>query len=298
MSFDQNMIIDATTGSIARFVNHSCDPNCRMIKWVVSGQPRMALFAGDKPIMTGDELTYDYNFDPFSNKSVQKCLCGSKNCRGVLGPRPKEVRVPKTDLKKAVKATVKAGKRKLKEFLGDEGSPGGNKIKKRKIKPATGVKRTLSSVSVKAAKGAASALKKGISSITVKKAKGKAATKKPVVKGKKKKLNAPALLKKSAAAAATGNRGGRSVSGLSNNNSRTKLISASRSSSLTIVGMSDENIRAGRKPSATQKKTPASPKAAATVKTTTPKPRKVSSKKTTTKMPPRAAGAKAKTKTD
>jgi histone-lysine N-methyltransferase ASH1L len=46
MSFDQNMIIDATTGSIARFVNHSCSPNCRMIKWIVSGQPRMALFAG------------------------------------------------------------------------------------------------------------------------------------------------------------------------------------------------------------------------------------------------------------
>ncbi len=87
MSFDQNMIIDATTGSIARFVNHSCSPNCRMIKWIVSGQPRMALFAGDYPIMSGDELTYDYNFDPFSAKNVQKCLCGSPNCRGVLGPK-------------------------------------------------------------------------------------------------------------------------------------------------------------------------------------------------------------------
>ncbi|KAJ2901858.1 uncharacterized protein MKZ38_001337 [Zalerion maritima] len=87
MSFDQNMIIDATTGSIARFVNHSCAPNCRMIKWIVSGQPRMALFAGDRPIVTGDELTYDYNFDPFSAKNVQKCLCGSQSCRGVLGPK-------------------------------------------------------------------------------------------------------------------------------------------------------------------------------------------------------------------
>lgn len=292
MSFDQNMIIDATTGSIARFVNHSCDPNCRMIKWVVSGQPRMALFAGDKPIMTGDELTYDYNFDPFSNKSVQKCLCGSKNCRGVLGPRPKEVRVPKTDLKKAVKGAVKAGKRKLKEFLGDDASAaGGNKIKKRKIKPAKGKaaaakQRTLSGVSVKAAKGAASALKKGITSITVKKtgATSKASTTKKAP-AKKKKLNAPALLKKSAS---------RSVSGLSNNNSRTKLISASRSSSLTIVGMSDENIRAGRKPSNMPNKKTSSAKSSP-VKTTPIKPRKVSSKKTTTKMPPRA---KAKAKAD
>ncbi|EAU30908.1 conserved hypothetical protein [Aspergillus terreus NIH2624] len=90
MYFDQNMIIDATRGSIARFVNHSCEPNCRMEKWTVAGKPRMALFAGDRGVMTGEELTYDYNFDPYSQKNVQQCRCGSANCRGVLGPRPKE----------------------------------------------------------------------------------------------------------------------------------------------------------------------------------------------------------------
>lgn len=63
MSFEQNMIVDATRGSIARFVNHSCEPNCKMVKWVVAGKPRMALFAGDREIMTGEELTYDYNFE-------------------------------------------------------------------------------------------------------------------------------------------------------------------------------------------------------------------------------------------
>ena len=63
MMFDQNMIIDATRGSIARFVNHSCEPNCRMEKWTVAGKPRMALFAGDDGIVTGEELTYDYNFE-------------------------------------------------------------------------------------------------------------------------------------------------------------------------------------------------------------------------------------------
>src|SRR3954465_5797009 len=120
MSFDQNMIIDATTGSIARFVNHSCAPNCRMIKWIVSGQPRMALFAGDGPIMTGDELTYDYNFDPFSAKNVQECRCGSDNCRGVLGPKPKDQKLLKDSIKDTVKATVKAGKRKLRELLGGD----------------------------------------------------------------------------------------------------------------------------------------------------------------------------------
>lgn len=133
MSFDQNMIIDATTGSIARFVNHSCNPNCRMIKWIVSGQPRMALFAGDRPIMTGEELTYDYNFDPFSAKNVQKCLCGQPNCRGVLGPKPKGVKPPKENLKVTTKGKAKGGKRKLKELTGnEENEEPGAKAKKRK----------------------------------------------------------------------------------------------------------------------------------------------------------------------
>jgi histone-lysine N-methyltransferase ASH1L len=191
MSFDQNMIIDATTGSIARFVNHSCNPNCRMIKWIVSGQPRMALFAGDKPIMTGDELTYDYNFDPFSAKNVQKCLCGEPNCRGVLGPKPREVKQPKTDLKNAVKGAVKAGKRKLKELVGDEGDSGNN-AKKRKVQPAKGVKRAISNASSKVAKGAASAFKKGVSTVTATAKKTALSSKSPA----KQRVSAGAILKK------------------------------------------------------------------------------------------------------
>lgn len=63
MTFDQGMIIDATRGSSARFVNHSCDPNCIMKKMTVAGAPRMALFSGENGITTGEELTYDYNFE-------------------------------------------------------------------------------------------------------------------------------------------------------------------------------------------------------------------------------------------
>lgn len=123
MLFDQNMIIDATRGSIARFVNHSCEPNCRMEKWTVGGKPRMALFAGDKGIMTGDELTYDYNFDPFSQKNVQECRCGSSKCRGVLGPKPKDERKPKTekDLGTSTASKFAGAKRKIADIL-DEGT--------------------------------------------------------------------------------------------------------------------------------------------------------------------------------
>lgn len=135
MLFDQNMIIDATRGSIARFVNHSCEPNCEMVKWIVGGKPHMALFAGKNPIMTGEELTYDYKFDPFSSRNVQECRCGAESCRGVLGPRPKEVK--KVEGKKGVvgrvKGAVKKGKRKLKELMGGDGEEGGKVSKKRKI---------------------------------------------------------------------------------------------------------------------------------------------------------------------
>lgn len=148
MSFDQHMIIDATKGSIARFVNHSCQPNCHMVKWIVGRKPRMALFAGDKPIMSGDELTYDYNFDPFSAKNVQECRCGSANCRGVLGPKPKDVKPVKPvkeTIKAAVKATLKAGKRSLAQFLsGDASHKSLPAPKKRKTKKTAPLKSTTS----------------------------------------------------------------------------------------------------------------------------------------------------------
>lgn len=255
MSFDQNMIIDATTGSIARFVNHSCNPNCRMIKWIVSGQPRMALFAGDKPIMTGDELTYDYNFDPFSAKNVQGCLCGEPNCRGVLGPRPREVKPPKTDLKKVVKATVKAGKRKLKELVGDDDK--GGKAKKRKIQQAKGVKRPLSAASLnKAAKGAATALKKSLTAggkraVAKKTVVKKTIAKKPAAAAKatppaKRKTTAGALLKKTATKHV--------VKTYGRIRTPTKKVVESRSTSQTIVAMGDEST--APKKTTPQKATP------------------------------------------
>ncbi|KAK3949246.1 hypothetical protein QBC32DRAFT_40748 [Pseudoneurospora amorphoporcata] len=158
MSFDQNMIIDATTGSIARFVNHSCSPNCRMIKWIVSGQPRMALFAGDRPIQTGEELTYDYNFDPFSAKNVQKCLCGAPNCRGVLGPKPKEVKPPKPP-KAEGKGKKKAAKRKLQELLANGVIVEGEGKSPKKLKVDKSTEDT--------AKGAATFLSRKVSKVSV-----------------------------------------------------------------------------------------------------------------------------------
>lgn len=122
----------------------------------------MALFAGDNPIMTGDELTYDYNFDPFSAKNVQECRCGSENCRGVLGPKPKDPKPVKETIKDAFKAGVKAGKRKLKEILGADGedTEDTRSPKKRIIKAHKGLKRSASSASMMAVKGAVKAVRR------------------------------------------------------------------------------------------------------------------------------------------
>ncbi|RAR07003.1 SET domain-containing protein [Stemphylium lycopersici] len=132
MSFDNKMIIDATRGTIARFVNHSCEPNCEMIKWTVGGEPRMALFAGPRGIMTGEELTYDYNFDPFSQKNIQECRCGTEACRGVLGPKPKKP----IEEKSITSALITGTKRKLQDLLGSrraDSESSQNSPKKRKI---------------------------------------------------------------------------------------------------------------------------------------------------------------------
>ena len=123
MDFDQSMILDATRGSIARFVNHSCSPNCRMAKWTVHGKPRMALFAGDNGIMTGEELTYDYNFNPFSVKNIQECRCGAVNCRGVLGPKPKEAKEREIregrEIREALNPITNGRKRKVQQMAED-----------------------------------------------------------------------------------------------------------------------------------------------------------------------------------
>ena len=85
MALGGGLFIDAhRTGSECRFVNHSCEPNCNMIKWSVNGLSRMALFTMRK-IRIGEEITYDYNFDNYNSLQGQTCRCGSKSCRGIIG---------------------------------------------------------------------------------------------------------------------------------------------------------------------------------------------------------------------
>lgn len=90
LTIDKDTIIDAgPKGNLARFMNHSCDPNCETQKWVVNNQVRVGLFAKcDLP--KGSELTFNYNLECRGDEKT-KCLCNSKNCSGFIGVRPNKI---------------------------------------------------------------------------------------------------------------------------------------------------------------------------------------------------------------
>uniref|UniRef100_A0A673WXX1 [histone H3]-lysine(36) N-dimethyltransferase n=1 Tax=Salmo trutta TaxID=8032 RepID=A0A673WXX1_SALTR len=88
LTLDKDRIIDAgPKGNQARFMNHSCQPNCETQKWTVNGDTRVGLFTLiDVP--TDTELTFNYNLECLGNgKTV--CKCEAPNCSGFLGVRPK-----------------------------------------------------------------------------------------------------------------------------------------------------------------------------------------------------------------
>lgn len=112
---DEDRCIDAAKdGNEARFINHSCRPNC--VAHMKRG--RIYIYAL-KNIRKGDELTYDYNYtregeyDPSWDK-LYACRCGATNCRGTIlqleeatEARPKPKAKPKPKRKAARKTKAK-----------------------------------------------------------------------------------------------------------------------------------------------------------------------------------------------
>jgi len=73
-------------GNEARFINHSCLPNCESYIF----DERVFIYAM-KDIKRFEELTFDYQMgQPFGKKKgrtdydLYKCNCGSANCRGTM----------------------------------------------------------------------------------------------------------------------------------------------------------------------------------------------------------------------
>jgi len=71
----------------ARYINHSCDPNCesqitRGRVWIVSL----------RKIKPGEELTYDYYYD-YDHYHEHPCRCGAEDCAGFIVKAPQRWRV-------------------------------------------------------------------------------------------------------------------------------------------------------------------------------------------------------------
>jgi len=88
-SLEDGRVIDANVGgNAARWINHSCKPNCEADEIQVSGESRVFIFARRK-LLLGEELFYDYslNLDGKLTKKEKRdyaCYCGSKKCRGTM----------------------------------------------------------------------------------------------------------------------------------------------------------------------------------------------------------------------
>ena len=79
------IVIDATKrGGPARWINHSCRPNCEADE--TEGR---VFISSIRAIRPGEELSYDYNLVLEERhtpklKREHPCHCGARNCRGTL----------------------------------------------------------------------------------------------------------------------------------------------------------------------------------------------------------------------
>ena len=84
-AIDDDIVIDAAVnGNAARWINHSCDPNCDAI--VEDGRIWIETI---RDVLPGEELAYDYGLvlegrhTPAAKRRFP-CNCGAERCRGTL----------------------------------------------------------------------------------------------------------------------------------------------------------------------------------------------------------------------
>ena len=84
-SVDDGLVIDATRkGNSARWINHSCAPNCE-----IEEEHHRVFIESRRDISAGEELSYDYNLQigekhTKTAKREHACFCGSRRCRGTM----------------------------------------------------------------------------------------------------------------------------------------------------------------------------------------------------------------------
>ncbi len=82
---DDDYVIDGgQDGNAARWINHSCKPNCTAV-----GEGDRIFIEAKRTIRPGEELGYDYAITLEERHTPREkkrwfCRCGAKNCRGTL----------------------------------------------------------------------------------------------------------------------------------------------------------------------------------------------------------------------
>ena len=83
---EDGRVIDARIGgNAARWINHSCEPNCEAFE----DDAKRIFVETLRAIRRGEELTYDYRLavdGPMSKRERAQyaCKCGARKCRGSL----------------------------------------------------------------------------------------------------------------------------------------------------------------------------------------------------------------------
>lgn len=132
LDYDGSDVIDAgRKGNSARFINHSCDPNCHVVRWKLAGfeEYQIGIFAlrdiapleeltcelSPLPDGGGSGLTKwdadDYGWQDYSSiaskaaldgvavaddsSTKQRCYCGASSCTGWLGVRKEKTKAKK-----------------------------------------------------------------------------------------------------------------------------------------------------------------------------------------------------------
>jgi len=92
LNLDEDLAIDgAVDGNEARFLNHSCAPNCEVI--IFDGVP---YFYALHDLPEGAELTFDYQLQSAAGHRLSRalsrelfpCHCGARGCRKTLVASP------------------------------------------------------------------------------------------------------------------------------------------------------------------------------------------------------------------
>ncbi|MEF9942767.1 MAG: SET domain-containing protein-lysine N-methyltransferase [Burkholderiaceae bacterium] len=100
---DGKTVIDASVdGNSARWINHSCQPNCE----AEETDDGRIFIRTLRDIASGEELNYDYGLiidEPLTKKLKQayECRCGNDNCRGTMLNTEKKAKPAKKAVKKA-----------------------------------------------------------------------------------------------------------------------------------------------------------------------------------------------------